>query len=269
MAPKIPYNPRTPSAIRPRNETARKLDRRMPPNSEVLTRLVNDGLCSKVIRTTSIGGGCINQAQKYETDNGTFFVKTNHDPSVNPPLMFAGEACSLAAIVAATNDSFAPSPLLHGPLSGGGGFLVTTFIPLTSGSGKHQRRLATLLAQMHSAPPVSPHETGKFGFSIPTMLGSTLQDNTWEDDWVEFWRERRLKPMIQNVLREHPNDRDVAELGAIVAEGLGKLFEGIVVKPALIHGDLYSFPGSGNWGANKETDEPVIFDPACYYVGGA
>jgi len=126
--------------------------------------------------------------------------------------------------------------------------------------------LGARLAKMHAAPPVVLAEfgpsAGRFGFPCSTMLGSTLQDNTWEDDYVTFWRERRLKPMLDNVLREHPHDTEIRELGQVLAEGLANLFSGVDVQPSLLHGDLWS----GNWGVDSSTDEPVIFDPASYYV---
>ena len=51
-------------------------------------------------------------------------------------------------------------------------------------------------------------------------------------------------------------------LGAIVVDRVVPLLiKDIEVKPALLHGDLWS----GNWAINSETNEPVIFDPASYY----
>ncbi|KAJ3056586.1 hypothetical protein HK097_005749 [Rhizophlyctis rosea] len=183
--------------------------------------------------------------------------------------MFRGESASLQHILAATaseSKPFAPKPLLNGSLDHKSGFLVTSFIPLTSASRKHQSRLGARLAQMHAAPPVTLDEfgppAGRFGFPVNTMLGSTLQDNEWEDDYVTFWRERRLKLMLANVLKEHPHDTEIEELGQVLVDGLSSLFTGVEVQPALLHGDLWS----GNWGVDSSADEPVIFDPACYYV---
>ena len=253
--------------------------------------LIENNLCSKILTVKSIGGGCgthflllfiyistalsggcINQAKCYETDAGPYFVKTNSDASINPVQMFYGESASLAHILAATASvpaPFAPKPLLTGSLDPKGGFIVTSYISLTSPNRKHQTRLGARLAEMHAAPPVVLSEFGpparRFGFACDTMLGSTLQDNRWEDDYVTFWRERRLQPMLDNVLREHPHDTEIQELGQVLADGLPNLFTAIDVQPALLHGDLWS----GNWGVDSRTDEPVIFDPACYYVGNA
>ncbi|KAJ3038627.1 fructosamine 3 kinase [Rhizophlyctis rosea] len=118
---------------------------------------------------------------------------------------------------------------------------------------------------MHAAPRVTLNDenepNGRFGFPVTTMLGSTLQDNTWEDDYITFWRERRLRPMLDNVLGEHPHDAEIRDLGDTLVDGFQTFFKGIEVQPALLHGDLWG----GNWGVDSKSDEPVIFDPACYY----
>lgn len=44
-----------------------------------------------------------------------------------------------------------------------------------------------------------------------------------------------------------------------LAKNISPLFEGIVVEPCLLHGDLWS----GNISSDKN-GEPVILDPACY-----
>lgn len=49
------------------------------------------------------------------------------------------------------------------------------------------------------------------------------------------------------------------ETGQKLAKNLQPLFEGVVIEPCLLHGDL--------WSGNISTDsngDPVILDPACY-----
>lgn len=46
-------------------------------------------------------------------------------------------------------------------------------------------------------------------------------------------------------------------------KSMGPLFEGVVVEPCLLHGDLWS----GNI-SSDENGEPVILDPACYCKSG-
>lgn len=49
------------------------------------------------------------------------------------------------------------------------------------------------------------------------------------------------------------------ELARPVADNLGVLFDGITVKPSVLHGDLWS----GN--IASVDGEPAVFDPATYY----
>jgi len=171
--------------------------------------------------------------------------------------MFEGEATALNAINEAVPD-FVPKALCFGSLPTGGGFIVLSFIRFTSSNSKHQIALAKKLAQLHST--TSPN--GKFGFPVTTMCGSTEQDNTWEDEWVTFYKERRLRPMLKKCQRNNPSDSELVRLGNIVVDRVvPMLMKDIIIKPAFVHGDLWS----GNWSVNADTGEPVIYDPSpCY-----
>lgn len=39
--------------------------------------IFSEGKATQITRISSIGGGCINLANRYDTDTGSFFVKTN------------------------------------------------------------------------------------------------------------------------------------------------------------------------------------------------
>jgi fructosamine-3-kinase len=40
-------------------------------------------------------------------------------------------------------------------------------------------------------------KAGKFGFAVDNTIGATPQPNGWMDDWVEFYRERRIRHQLQ------------------------------------------------------------------------
>jgi hypothetical protein len=40
-------------------------------------------------------------------------------------------------------------------------------------------------------------KAGKFGFAVDNAIGATPQPNGWMDDWVDFYRERRIKHQLQ------------------------------------------------------------------------
>jgi protein-ribulosamine 3-kinase len=39
--------------------------------------ILSEGKATQITKTSSVGGGCINLATRYDTDAGSFFVKTN------------------------------------------------------------------------------------------------------------------------------------------------------------------------------------------------
>lgn len=39
--------------------------------------ILSEGKATQITGIRSIGGGCINRANRYDTDAGSFFVKTN------------------------------------------------------------------------------------------------------------------------------------------------------------------------------------------------
>lgn len=50
--------------------------------------------------------------------------------------------------------------------------------------------------------PQDPNaKAGKFGFAVDNTIGATPQPNGWMDDWVEFYRERRIRHQL-NLLGE-------------------------------------------------------------------
>lgn len=226
---------------------------------EVLKSLkssVNESIEIKSI--DSVSGGCINEAFHYVTTHGDFFVKINR--SNESYEMFSAESAGLKEINLAVKG-FAPEPIALGYLNEnkkGGAFLIMNYIPLTSsGSREAQISLAKNLIQMHKSIPLNL----KYGFQMPTMCGSTRQDNYWEEDWVNFLKKRRLVPIIHHCINVSKNPQKLKEKTDYLIENIDLLFEDYFPQPGLIHGDLWS----GNWGINSDTGKAVIFDPAVSY----
>ena len=55
------------------------------------------------------------------------------------------------------------------------------------------------------------------------------------------------------------NDSDIVKLWLLLKEKMGDFFQGIDIKPSLLHGDLWS----GNYG--QVDSNPVIYDAASFY----
>lgn len=205
----------------------------------------------RITSVTGIGGGCINNAFRYDTDEGAFFVKKHRSLDVS---VFRAEALGLRALCD-TKTLRVPHPVCYGKLPGGGSFFIMEYLEMCSGGSFSQEEFGHKLALMHSVI-----EEGRFGFDIDNVIGSTPQYNSWSNDWVSFFSERRLKAQLDFVA-ENYQDEEILRYGERLLLRLPQFFSGIEVKPSLIHGDLWS----GNVCADVN-GVPIIFDPASYYA---
>ncbi|OAY62365.1 protein-ribulosamine 3-kinase, chloroplastic isoform X1 [Manihot esculenta] len=212
--------------------------------------ILSEGKATQITKISSIGGGCINLASRYDTDAGSFFVKTNR--SIGPS-MFEGEALGLGAMYE-TRTIRVPRPFKVGPLPTGGSYIIMEFIEFGASRG-NQSVLGRKLAEMHKA---GKSERG-FGFDVDNTIGSTPQINTWTSDWIEFYGKHRLGYQLKLALNQY-GDSSIYQKGQRLVKNMAPLFENIVIEPCLLHGDLWS----GNISSDKN-GEPVILDPACYY----
>ncbi|KAH7288579.1 hypothetical protein KP509_31G032500 [Ceratopteris richardii] len=211
--------------------------------------IMGEGGASKILKISPVGGGCVNNASQYQTDVGSFFVKTNRSIG---PAMFEAEAVGLDAMHK-TNTIRVPKPLKVGPLPGRGSYIIMEFIQF--GASRGQTELGRKLAEMHK---VGVSEKG-FGFPVDNTIGSTPQQNPWTDDWISFYGEHRLGFQLKLAQQQY-RDNDVYMKGQKLLQYMHLLFKDVEITPCLLHGDLWS----GNVAADKEGN-PVILDPACYY----
>jgi len=197
-------------------------------------------------QATPLAGGGINRAFRLEFGASRFFVKLNRAERL---AMFVAEKAGLDAI-RQSRSIRVPEVYLSGR-EGSHAFVVMEYIDLADAAAPDL--LARQLAAMHGFY----HD--RFGFDCDNTIGSTLQVNSFGDDWVEFWREHRLGFQLA-LLRQKGCDSRLIDSGNRLAEGLELLFDNYRPRPSLLHGDLWS----GNQGADP-AGNPVIFDPACYY----
>ncbi len=199
-------------------------------------------------RQRSAGGGCINSAMVLADDARRYFVKTNHASLV---AMFEAEAAGLDEI-RNTGTVRAPAPVCWGA-NDESAYLVLEYIELSAGGGAVSRRLGEQLAAMHRATRAS------FGWDRDNTIGSTPQINTPSDDWILFWREKRLGAQLELAARNGYHGR-LQQQGERLMVKFAGLFASHQPLPSLLHGDLWS----GNYAADSEA-RPVIYDPAPYY----
>jgi fructosamine-3-kinase len=197
---------------------------------------------------TGVGGGCINECYVVRGGGHAWFVKVNAASRAD---MFAAEAEGLADILR-TATVRVPHPLCHGA-DGKASWLVLEHLELRSGDDRSMRVLGRNLARMHRV-------TGAhYGWHRDNTLGATPQVNTRSDDWITFWRERRLAFQLRLAASRGHDGRLIAS-GERLLDALPPFFRGYVPPPSLLHGDLWS----GNAGRTGE-GEPVLYDPAVYF----
>ena len=97
---------------------------------------------------------------------------------------------------------------------------------------------------------------------MDNTIGGTPQLNTWSEKtgteaWVAFFRDQRMAYQIELAGEASLSRQWQTTLDA--TNGLADLFEGVDVKPSVLHGDLWSSNIASVDGA------PCIFDPATYY----
>jgi protein-ribulosamine 3-kinase len=195
---------------------------------------------------TALGGGCINAVHRISDGERRFLLKTNRAALAE---MFAAEAEALAALAAAGGVRV-PQPVAHG-VTAGEAYLVLEYLEL-GGAGD----LATLGSQLAAQHRVT---AARFGWHRDNFIGATPQANGWVDEWVPFWRDRRLAPQLERAGRNGIGRGAVRDGEALMAR-LPALFGGYRPLPSLLHGDLWS----GN-AATLRDGTPVVFDPATYY----
>ncbi len=193
-----------------------------------------------------VGGGCINSGFHIRGGGRHYFVKLN---AAGKAGMFEAEAEGLAEI-AGTNTVRVPAPVCWGE-AGNHAWLVMEFIQLSGSDGANA--LGRRLAMMHR------HTQPAFGWCRDNTIGATPQRNGRLEDWVEFYRERRLRFQLK-LAAQNGYSGTLQRKGERLLEWLASFFDGYQPQASLLHGDLWS----GNWGTDTQ-GEPVIYDPAVYY----
>ncbi|KAK5322641.1 hypothetical protein LTR20_006414 [Exophiala xenobiotica] len=121
-----------------------------------------------------------------------------------------------------------------------------------------------LIAQLHQMS-ISP--TGKFGFFQTTYQGPSPQNTTWESNWCTYFTRLLTQFFDREISQNGPQPEYEAAYRELVSHVVPKLLEplqsdGRVLKPCLIHGDLWE----ANTGLNLDTELPVVFDASAMYA---
>jgi len=219
------------------------------------------GRHSPLSHVSPIGGGCIHNAYRIETEAGDVaFLKWSPRGSV-PPGVFRAEVAGLRALgatgalrVPAVIDVFDPVDASDGESRPTAWLLLEWLEPGRAGTDTWAR-LGRGLAALHRT------RADRWGAEEGNFIGPLPQPNGWFDDWATFWRERRLAPQLRlayDAGHFGPSERRRFDR---LLDTLDDLLAGAEADgPSLLHGDL--------WSGNVHVvagGEPALLDPAVYH----
>jgi protein-ribulosamine 3-kinase len=198
-----------------------------------------------------VSGGCIHEAVRLEGRSRgadlVYFAKMNEAAS---SAMFEAEAGGLAALAAAGAVGV-PRVIANGK-DDDWSWLVLEWLDLVPLAPASAAALGKALATQHRIP----HE--RFGWHRDNFIGASPQKNGWSEDWLGFWRERRLYAQLRLAVAKRLPSKLIDRGERLVAD-CEILLRGHAPARSLLHGDLWA----GNAAALAD-GSAVLFDPATY-----
>ncbi|MCR4657585.1 MAG: fructosamine kinase family protein [Lachnospiraceae bacterium] len=208
----------------------------------------------KVLRKSRVGGGDINDSGCLSLSSGQkVFIKEN---TVKNSGFFEAESYGIGLIssfgVIGTPKLFCRGIDQRSQIS----FLMMEMIEPAARIRDFWEVFGRELALLHRSDTEKILAHGAFGLELDNYIGAGYQINTPKSSWTGFFRECRLEPQIKRAERYF--DRSL--LSALIRL-LDRLEELLAepVKPALLHGDLWS----GNYIIGSD-GKAWLIDPAVY-----
>lgn len=194
-----------------------------------------------------IAAGNHNQGVLLDTSEGSFFLKLNFDHERD---ILKKEADGLSIL--------SQSTFLKVPATYGTGrvedynYLLLEFIPSSRPHPEYWEDLGLGLAHLH----LNHHS--QFGLEYDNFIASILQKNHLLPDWLDFFIEYRLEPLLGKAYFDRLIPLDFLKKFQALYPKLESLFP--KEKPSLLHGDLWS----GNILCGPD-GKPCLIDPAIYF----
>lgn len=192
----------------------------------------------------------------------SFFIKAlSNEQGQN---MTKGEFESIKAMHAVL-PIFVPKPIACGAYDTAPDthFLLCEFRAMTDDM-PDPHSFGDFLSTLHQKS-VSP--TGKFGFHITTYAGNLPQYVGWEDSWEVFFAKTMRQALDLEIERKGQNDELDSLTCVLFEKVIPRLLrplesDGRVVKPSLVHGDLWY----ANAGIDVDSKQPLVFDACCFFA---
>lgn len=204
-----------------------------------------------LLSTHPVGGGCINHAVKIKCSVGDYFLKWNASAPVD---LFQKEAAGLDEMRSSENPYLIIPKVIWSKEAGEWpGLLLMEYLPPANSTSGYDERLGRGIALLHR------RTTTAFGFHHSNYCGTTVQDNTWVTNWPEFYAQRRIWPLVLQIIALRGMTTNEQNMYERLVTEIPQLLSHQTI-PSLIHGDLWS--GNYMYTANG----PALIDPACYYA---
>jgi protein-ribulosamine 3-kinase len=215
---------------------------------EQLKIILCDVLDEKEILLQEQGGGCINQCFQLKTGDYKYFCKVNSVSKL--PRLFEAEAKGLDLIK--NSNTFNTPEVINIFYKGDYQILILEWIEEGEKTLDFWKKFGSSLSSLHNIT------SNQFGLNIENFMGSVPQSNKKNINWTSFFLEQRLQPLVKRCRENNLLSSAHENIFQKLFQKLPEYFEN--VKPALVHGDLWS----GNFMCNTK-GEPVLVDPAVYY----
>ncbi|WP_108650818.1 fructosamine kinase family protein [Dongshaea marina] len=195
---------------------------------------------------TIIAGDDNNHAYHISDGSRSLFVKTNNKSHIDP---YEVEAQGLKTLLASQTIRV-PHPICYGKTKTHS-FLVLEYLNFEPATPESWYKAGIELAALHSHG-----EQAMYGADEDNYIGPTVQPNSWQRKWCQFFAEQRIGWQLQLLQEKGILLGDIEELIARIKQKLAHHQP----RPSLLHGDLWN----GNI-AFCQDGQPVIYDPACYW----
>jgi fructosamine-3-kinase len=213
-----------------------------------LSRILSVDLVLEDFKFSS--GGCINNTGVLQSNRGSFFIKWN--TKFRFPKMFALEKHGLSRLKSASHNLKIPDVIQSGETDSHI-YLLLENISSAEQKPNYWELLGSGLAQLHQ------NKSDVFGLEEDNYIGSLVQYNNQNPNWIEFFINQRLIPNFKMAYDSgYFNNKHKKSLN-----NLEKSLPDIcpdVMQVSLLHGDL--------WSGNLMIDGngyPALIDPAVYY----
>ncbi len=211
---------------------------------------------AKITHEVLCGGGCISTARRIRLNSGKeLFYKKNN--SIYAKDIFEVEAYSLVKMKKAClecNSLYVPQVYAFGD-----DYILMEYINEGHPHDENYYEFGYDVAQFHKNT-----QSSSCGLTRNTFAGTVMQDNSQSEDWVVFFKEKRLLPILKAVLDKYLLDKKFV----VAYETLCKNLSHFLLPPddgraSLLHGDLWA--GNHMWKEHENKTIPVFIDPAIYY----